>query len=117
MEDLLHVKNFHKPISSNEQPNNISDEEWNLLHRQVCGYTSMWVNDNMLNHINIGETNARAMWIKLEQLYAKKIGNNKMFFIKQPLDLKYIDGTTMIDHLNNFPEIVNQLSAIGIKLD
>jgi len=28
----------------------------------------MWVNDNVLNHI-IGETNTRALWIKLEQLY------------------------------------------------
>jgi len=49
--------NCHKPIFSNEKPSNISDEEWNLLHRQVCGYIRMWVDDNVLNHI-IGETYA-----------------------------------------------------------
>jgi len=65
MEDLLYVKNFYKPVFGDEKPSNISDEEWNLLHRQVCGYIRMWVDDNVLNNI-IGETDARALWIELE---------------------------------------------------
>jgi len=116
MKDLFYVKNFYKPVFSDEKPSNISDEEWNLLHRQVCGYIRMWIDDNMLNHI-IGETDARALWITLEQLYARKIENSKMFLIKQLLTLKYIDGTSMTDHLNNFHGIMNQLSAMGIKSD
>jgi len=76
----------------------------------------MWVNDNVLNHI-IGETDARALWIKLEQLYARKTGNNKMFLIKQLLAWKYTNGTSMTDQLNNFQGIMNQLSAMGIKFD
>jgi len=116
MEDLLYVKNFYKPVFGDEKPSNISDEEWNLLHRQVCGYIRMWIDDNVLNHI-IGETHARALWIKLEQLYARKSGNNKMFLIKQLLALKYIYGTSMTYHLNNFQGIMNQLSAMGIKFD
>jgi len=116
MEYLLYVKKFHKPIFGDEKPSNISDQEWNLLYRQVYGYIRMWVDDNVLNHI-IGETNARALWSRLEQLYARKIGNNKMFLIKQLLALKYIDGTSMTNHLNNFQGIVNHLSAIGIKFD
>ena len=40
-----------------------------------------------------------------------------MFLIKQMLSLKYHDGSTMIDHLNNFQGIMNQLSAMGIKFD
>jgi len=103
-------------IFGNEKPSNISDEGWNLLHRQVCGYIRMWVDDNMLNHI-IGEIDAHALWIKLEQLYARKIGNNKMFLIKHLLALKYIDGTSMTNHLNNFQGIMNQLYAMGIKFD
>jgi len=76
----------------------------------------MWIDDNVLNHI-IGETDARALWITLEQLYARKNGNNKMFLIKQPLALKYIDGASMTNNLNNFQGIMNQLSAMGIKFD
>jgi len=76
----------------------------------------MWIDYNVLNHI-IRETNARALWIKFEQLYARKTGNNKMFLIKQLLALKYIDRTLMTDHLNNFQGIMNQLSAMGLKFD
>ena len=43
----------------------ISDEGWNLLHRQICGYIRMWIDDNVLDHI-IRETDARVLWIKLE---------------------------------------------------
>ena len=116
MEDLLYVKNFHRPVFGTEKSNDKSDDDWTLLHRQVCGYIRQWVDDNVLNHI-IGETHARTLWIKLEQLYARKTGNNKMFLIKQLLALKYTDGTSMTDHLNNFQGIMNQLSSMGIKFD
>ena len=65
MEDLLYVKQFHLPVFTTEKPANKSDEEWTLLHRQVCGYIRQWVDDNVLNHI-IGETHARSLWNKLE---------------------------------------------------
>ena len=34
--DLLYVKNFYKPVFTTVKPDNKTDEEWNLLHRQVC---------------------------------------------------------------------------------
>ena len=116
MEDLLYVKNFYKPVFTTVKPDNKTDEEWNLLHRQVCGFIRQWVDNNVLNHIS-GETHARNLWEHLESLYARKTGNNKMFLIKQMLSLKYHDGSLMTDHLNNFQGIMNQLSAMGIKFD
>ena len=116
MEDLLYVKQFHLPVFSTEKPANKSDEEWTLLHRQICGYIRQWVDDNVLNHI-IGETHARSLWNKLEQLYARKTGNNKMFLIKQLMTLRYRDGTQITDHLNTFQGIINQLAGMGIKFD
>ena len=79
MEDLLYVKDYHLPVFATEKPDNKSDAEWTLIHRQVCGYIRQWVYDNVLNHIS-GKTHARTLWDKLEKLYAKKTGNNKMFF-------------------------------------
>ena len=38
MEDLLYVKNYYLPVFASEKPENKTDAEWNLLHRQVCGY-------------------------------------------------------------------------------
>jgi len=93
-----------------------TDDEWSLLHRQVCGYICQWVDDNVLNHIS-GENNAKSLWDKLEQLYAKKTGNNKMFLIKKMLGLKLQEGTLCADHLNTLQGIMNQLSDMGIKFD
>ncbi|KAJ9545871.1 hypothetical protein OSB04_025578 [Centaurea solstitialis] len=82
----------------------------------VCGYIRQWVDDNVLNHIS-GETHARTLWNKLEQLYARKTGNNKLFLIKKLIQLKYHDGTPITDRLNTFQGIINQLSGMGIKFE
>ena len=116
MEDVLYVKGYHLPVFASEKPVDKTDEEWNLIHRQVCGYIRQWVEDNVLNHI-IGETHARTLWTKLEQLYAGRTGNNKLYLIKQMMALKYRDNTPMTDHLNTFQGIINQLAAMGIRFD
>jgi len=58
MEDLLYVKGYHIPVFGTDKPADKTDEEWTLLHRQVCGYIRQWVDDNVLNHI-CGETHAK----------------------------------------------------------
>lgn len=75
-----------------------------------------WVDDNVLNHIS-DEKNARSLWEKLEQLYARKTGNNKLFLIKQMMNLKYKDGTLMTGHLNAFHGIINQLAGMNVKFE
>ncbi|CAH9075454.1 unnamed protein product [Cuscuta epithymum] len=116
MEDLLYVKDYYLPVFTTDKPESKTDAEWNILHRQVCGYIRQWVDDNVLNHIS-GETHARSLWNKLEQLYARKTGNNKLFLIKQMMSLKYHDGTPVTDHLNSFQGIINQLAGMGIKFE
>ena len=51
---------FYKPVFTTVRPDNMTDEEWNLLHRQVCGFIRQWVDDNVLNHIS-GKTHARTL--------------------------------------------------------
>ena len=116
MEDLLFVKEFHVPVFEEQKPEKKTDEEWKLQHRQVCGLIRQWVDDNVLHHIET-ETDARSLWKKLEQLYARKTGNNKMYMIKKLIELRYQEGTPMTDHLNAFQGLLNKLSDMGIKFD
>ena len=60
MEELLYVKDYHLFVFAIEKPDNKSDAEWTLIHRQVCGYIRQWVYDNVLNHIS-GKTHARTL--------------------------------------------------------
>ena len=76
------MKDYNLSVFATEKQDNKSDVDWTLIHRKVCGYIRQWVDDNVLNHIS-GETHARTLWDKLEELYARKTGNNKMFLMKQ----------------------------------
>ncbi|KAJ0077765.1 hypothetical protein Patl1_37282 [Pistacia atlantica] len=101
MKDLLFVKRLYLPVFASEKPDSKSDEEWEFEHKQVFGYIKQWVEDNVVNHI-ANETHARALWYKLETLYASKIGNNKLFLPKQAMNLRYKEGSSILDHLNEF---------------
>ena len=65
MEDLLYVKDYYLHVFASERPENKTDAEWNLLHRQVCGYIRQWVYDNVLNHVS-EKKHAGSLWNKLE---------------------------------------------------
>ena len=80
------------------------------------GFIRQWVDDNVLNHI-IEETHARTLWQKVEELYARKEGTNKMFLIKKLICLRYKEGTPIADHVNEFQGIINQLSSMGITFE
>lgn len=80
MKDLLFVKNLHLPVFATKKPDSKSDEEWEFEHQQVCGFIRQCVEDNVYNHI-ANETHARALWKKIESLYASKSGNNKLYLL------------------------------------
>ena len=115
MKDLLLVKNLHLPVFGTK-PENISDDDWNFRHEQVCGYIRGWVEDNVRNLIS-NETNAKTLWEKLQKLYASTTGNNKLYLLNQAMNLRYKKGTPILDHVNNFEGCFDQLSGMGIKFD
>lgn len=116
MKDLLFVNKMHLPVFSTQKPEEKSDVDWEFEHNQVCGYIRQFVEDNVYNHIS-GITHARTLWEKLEELYASKTGNNKLFYLTKLMQVKYQEGTTVADHLNEIQGIVDQLSGMGIKFD
>ena len=38
IEDLIYVNNFYEPVFTTVKSDNKAYEEWNMLHRQVCGF-------------------------------------------------------------------------------
>jgi hypothetical protein len=94
----------------------MKEDPLEVLHLQACGFIQQWVDDNALNHI-IDEKHARTLCKKLEELYAFKEGTNKMLFIKKLWCLRYKEGTPIVDHVNEFHGIINQLSSVGITFE
>ena len=116
MKDLLFVKNMHIPVFGAQKPESMSDEEWGFEHERVCGFIRHFVDEPIYNLI-AHETHARTMWQTLESLYASKSGSNKLYLLKNFVELKYKDGTPFTEHLSEFQGRCDQLSAAGIKFD
>ena len=117
MEDLLYCKNYHGPIlGESAKPEDKSDADWRLLNRQVCGFIRQWVDDNVHNHIS-DENDAYTLWNKLDELYARKTGGNKLYLIKKLMNLKYKEGSPITDHLNEMQGIINQLASMKISFE
>ncbi|RDX98858.1 hypothetical protein CR513_18170, partial [Mucuna pruriens] len=95
MKDLLFVKTMHLP---------------------VCGFIRLFVDDNVYNHI-ASEIDAKILWEKIESLYASKCGNNKLFLLNSIVSLKFKEGTSLSDHLNEFQGIIDQMLGMDIKFE
>ena len=112
MKDLLFVKAMHLPVFAIEKPESKSEEDWEFEHQQVCGFIRQFVEENVYNHID-QETHARTLWDKLENLYASKSGNNKLFMLKKMMALRYKDGTSIADHVSEFQSCLTPLLNMG----
>ncbi|XP_020258807.1 uncharacterized protein LOC109835233 [Asparagus officinalis] len=82
MEDILYYKDLHDPIKGDEaKPEKMTNKEWEKQHKKVIGYIQMWINVSVFHHVS-GETNAKSLWKKLENLYEQKTTGNKVFIMR-----------------------------------
>ncbi|VFQ70711.1 unnamed protein product [Cuscuta campestris] len=103
--------------SSSEESNDEEDEE-KAMRMKYMDFPQMdkWVDDNVLNHI-YNESHARTLWDKLESLYTSKTGNDKLYLLRQAMNLRFKEGSSISDHLNEFQGCFDQLSDMGVKFE
>ena len=53
----------------------------------------------------------------LAKLYEKPSTSNKVFLMKRLFNMKMSEGGSIIDHLNDFNTVTNQLSYVGVNFD
>jgi hypothetical protein len=54
---------------------------------------------------------------ELAKLYEKPSTSNKVFLMKGLFNTNMIEGGPIVDHLNDFNMITNQLSFVGVNFD
>ena len=81
MQDLLCTKDLSRPLKGDQsRPAAMGDEDWNILNEKTVATIRQWVDDNVYHHVS-EETNAQALWLKLQELYERKTVGNKAFLI------------------------------------
>ena len=117
MEDILYCKDLHEPIEgAKARPETMSDAEWTKMNRKAIGNIRQWVDDSVFHHVS-NETEAHSLWEKLESLFEKKTAAKKAFLIKELINMKYKDGLSVTEHLNNFQNLINQLATMKMTID
>jgi len=116
MEDLLYCKDLYDPIELKCVKSAGKEEaEWKKLDRKACGMIRRFVDISVIHHV-AHETEAYSMWKKLEGMFERKTAQNKALLIRKMMNLKYHEGKSVAEHLNNFQEICNQLTISKVKL-
>ena len=107
MEDFLCFKGLQSLlIRDSAKPKKMSIEEWSILDRKTVGYIRQWICDNVYHNVSEEKT-TYSLCRKLEKPYETKNANNKALLMKKLVNLKYVDGNLVVDHLNTFQNISN----------
>ena len=102
MEDFLCWKDLQGSLlGDGGKLEKMSMEEWRILDRKTVGYIHQWICDNFYYNA-AQEKTTHSLWKKLEKLYETKNVNNKAFLMKKLVNLKYVDGNPVANHLNDF---------------
>ncbi|CAL5393971.1 unnamed protein product [Camellia sinensis] len=67
--------------------------------------------------ISGGETDAYALWTKLEGMYQSKTARNKALLMRRLVNLKLKGGISVAEHTSEFQNLVNQLTTVKMELD
>jgi hypothetical protein len=76
-------------------------EEWEKLEIREISMIQIFLEDSMLLNVS-GKYLAKKMWDKMGSLYQSKYLVNKLFLQKKLYFVRMSDGSSMIDHLNEF---------------
>ena len=100
MKDLLYCKDLYGPMQGDSvKHTTMTDDEWKRLDRKTVGFIWQWLDDSVVHYIST-EISAYSLWKKLESLYERKTVGNKAFLIRKLVNLKYREGASIAEHLN-----------------
>ncbi|WVY90442.1 hypothetical protein V8G54_035956 [Vigna mungo] len=116
MEDHLYCKDLYEPITNPEIPEGKTEKDWEILNRKTVAMIRKYIDKSLFEHVST-YTDAYELWTKLESMIQKKTLRNKAHLVRRLVKLEHSDDQNMIEHLNTFKGIVNQLMKADMKID
>ncbi|KAK2974254.1 hypothetical protein RJ640_016740 [Escallonia rubra] len=110
VEDYLYQKDMYLPPVG-EKPEAMNVNEWTILDRKALATVRQVA-------FNISKEKTTAAVMKaLEKLYEKPSASNKVFLMKKLFNMRMSENGSVVDHLNDFSGVTNQLESVGINFD
>lgn len=87
-----------------------------MLDRQALGVVRLSLAKNVAyNIVNVKTTHGLIK--ALSDMYEKPSASNKVFLIRQLVNLKMMEGSSATDHINEFNSILSRLISVDIKFE
>ncbi|CAH9137488.1 unnamed protein product [Cuscuta epithymum] len=116
MEDFLSCKDlFYLIEMKGINPDPAKSTQWKKINRKTIGQIRQWIDHSVFHHV-ARETDAYALWKKLEDLYQAKTARNKALLMRRLVNMKLKSGSSVAEHTSQFQSLVNQLSCVEMSL-
>ncbi|KAK2976016.1 hypothetical protein RJ640_015693, partial [Escallonia rubra] len=115
VEDYLYQKDLYLPLVG-EKPEAMNASEWAILDRKALATVRLSLTPQVAFNISKEKTTTAVMKA-LEKLYEKPSASNKVFLMKKLFNMRMSENGSVVDHLNDFNGVTNQLESVGINFD
>ncbi|KAK2967158.1 hypothetical protein RJ640_026549 [Escallonia rubra] len=115
VEDYLYQKDLYLPLVG-EKPEAMNANEWTILDRKALATVRLSLTPQVAFNISKEKTTVAVMKA-LEKLYEKPSASNKVFLMKKLFNMRMSENGSVVDHLNDFNGVTNQLESVGINFD
>ncbi|VFQ79644.1 unnamed protein product [Cuscuta campestris] len=114
IEDLLVQKDLDVVLG--DKPEKMSDADWASLDRKAMSVIRLSLTKNVAFNI-LKQTTAKGIMEAMSNIYEKPSAANKVFLIKELVNTRMKNGTSVTEHINKLNSILARLSSVGIKFD
>ena len=108
-------KKLYQPLLR-KKPDNITEDDWNLLDKQALGVTRLTLSRNVAFNI-VKEKTTTGLMAALSSMYEKPLASNKVHLMRRIFNLRMTEGASVAQHLNELNTITIPLSSVEIKFD
>ncbi|KAL5819203.1 hypothetical protein ACOSQ4_023045 [Xanthoceras sorbifolium] len=115
IEDYLYQKKLYQPLLG-KKPDDMKEEDWNLLDRQALGVIRLTLSRNVAFNI-VKEKTTAGLITALSNMYEKPSASNKVHLMRRLFNLRMAEWASVAQHLNEHNTITTQLSSVEIEFD
>lgn len=114
IEDLLVQKDLDAVLG--EKPEAMTQAQWETLDKKAKAFIRLALSKDVAFNI-LKETSTKGIMEALSNMYEKPSAANKVFLIRELVNTRMREGSSVTVHINNLNSILSRLGSVGIKFE
>lgn len=114
IEDLLVQKDLDAVLG--EKPEAMTQAQWENLDKKAKAFIRLALSKDVAFNI-LKETSTKGIMEALSNMYEKPSAANKVFLIRELVNTRMREGSSVTVHINNLNSILSRHGSVGIKFE